>query len=142
MLSGTISDLTVLRGTETDRLIDIAFLSFSDGIFSVNAALELVPFNTAPVATVADQTKAAGEWTRLDSVLTVSDADGDAMTLYEIWDSEGDASRWAGLSMRRPAMSPPISPASGFRETTRLPTRRSGSAPMTARTGAPGMRSN
>lgn len=47
--------------------------------------------NTAPVATVADQTIGLGQslWKRLDSVLSVTDADNDAISQYQVWDSTG-----------------------------------------------------
>ena len=53
--------------------------------------------NSAPVALVADQSIGMNQyqWRKLDSVLSVTDADGDAITLYELWDSEGGHNWWA-----------------------------------------------
>lgn len=58
--------------------------------------------NVAPLVTVEDQTIAlsANPWATLSSVLQVSDANGDAMTLYEIWDSDGGNNWWADGAMR------------------------------------------
>ena len=51
--------------------------------------------NVKPVPEVADQRVSPFEWTLLDSVLDISDANGDAITLYEVWDSDGGNNWWA-----------------------------------------------
>ncbi|QOZ29055.1 hypothetical protein [Bradyrhizobium sp. CCBAU 51753] len=48
--------------------------------------LTTVP-NTAPVATVSDHTVRIGEWTHASNWISYSDADGDAATRYQFWDS-------------------------------------------------------
>ncbi|RKF14046.1 hypothetical protein D6850_12795 [Roseovarius spongiae] len=57
--------------------------------------------NTTPVASVSDQTIALGgdPWRKLDAVLTVTDAEDDAITLYEVWDDEGGDNWWADGGM-------------------------------------------
>ena len=42
--------------------------------------------NAAPIATIDDHTLVAGQWARIDSWLTSSDPDGDAITKYQFWD--------------------------------------------------------
>ncbi len=42
--------------------------------------------NTAPVATVADHSLHTNEWSRVDSWISYTDADGSAATSYQFWD--------------------------------------------------------
>jgi hypothetical protein len=49
-----------------------------------------VPANHAPVVTTANVTKAHLQTYALSSLFTVSDADGDAITRYQLWDSTGN----------------------------------------------------
>jgi len=48
--------------------------------------------NTAPVVTTVDKSATAGQSFALSSLFSVSDADGDSMTKYQIWDSTADPS--------------------------------------------------
>jgi hypothetical protein len=50
-----------------------------------------VPANNAPVVTTADIAAQAGQSLAASSLFTVSDADGDAITEYQFWDSTADA---------------------------------------------------
>ena len=77
-----------------------AFVDFGNGTTitfkGVTAAqLATTPANTAPTATVENQTKAANQWTRLSDVITFNDADGDALQQLELWDSVGGMNWWA-----------------------------------------------
>ena len=47
--------------------------------------------NTAPVATISDQLLHVNQWTRVSSLLSYSDANGDAATKYQFWDSGASA---------------------------------------------------
>ncbi|HET7086181.1 MAG TPA: hypothetical protein VFI23_15500 [Rhizomicrobium sp.] len=49
-----------------------------------------VPVNHAPVLTTADKVIGHGQSVTLSSLFTVSDADGDTMTRYQLWDSTND----------------------------------------------------
>ena len=49
-----------------------------------------VPANHAPVVTTADVTRTANQTLQLSSLFSVSDADGDTVTKYELWDSTRD----------------------------------------------------
>jgi hemolysin type calcium-binding protein len=49
-----------------------------------------VPVNHAPVLTTTDKTITHGQNVALASLFTVTDADGDAMTRYQLWDSTND----------------------------------------------------
>ncbi|RKF16829.1 hypothetical protein D6850_04630 [Roseovarius spongiae] len=51
--------------------------------------------NARPAVEVADQSVAADEWTKLSTVVDVTDANGDAIALYEVWDDEGGDNWWA-----------------------------------------------
>ncbi|MEZ5785116.1 MAG: M10 family metallopeptidase C-terminal domain-containing protein [Xanthobacteraceae bacterium] len=66
-----------------DTIIDVEFFQFVDGTFS---AINLL--NSAPVVTAPDITASVGA-TLLPaaSLFSVSDADGDSMTLYEFYDA-------------------------------------------------------
>jgi hypothetical protein len=50
-----------------------------------------VPANRAPVVTTADLNRAANQNLMLSSLFSITDADGDAMTRYQLWDSTRDA---------------------------------------------------
>jgi hypothetical protein len=50
-----------------------------------------LPPNNPPVVTTADITKQAGQSLTASSLFTVSDADSDAITEYQFWDSTADA---------------------------------------------------
>lgn len=47
--------------------------------------------NTAPTATINDHTLNAAQWAQLVNWTTSSDADGDAITQYQLWDGGGAA---------------------------------------------------
>jgi hypothetical protein len=49
-----------------------------------------VPANRAPVVTTADVTKLHSQSVALSSLFSDSDADGDSITRYELWDSTAD----------------------------------------------------
>ncbi|MEM7058775.1 MAG: CAP domain-containing protein [Pseudomonadota bacterium] len=51
--------------------------------------------NAPPIVTVDDQIIGANVWRKLSDVVSLSDADGDAITRYELWDSEGGNNWWA-----------------------------------------------
>jgi hypothetical protein len=48
--------------------------------------------NTAPVATIGDQALHINEWTKPQSWLSTTDAEGDAITSYQFWDGGSAAS--------------------------------------------------
>ncbi|WIW44425.1 hypothetical protein ML401_23340 [Bradyrhizobium sp. 62B] len=43
--------------------------------------------NAAPVATIADHSAHTDQWVKIDSWLTATDSDNDAITVYQFWDS-------------------------------------------------------
>ena len=96
--------------------------------------------NTAPTATVDDQTVDILEWTLLSGVLNVTDPDGDTMVNYEIYDNQGATAggRMADMWMPRPDTRRPTFRISGSVGTAPRATRRSGSGSMTERIGATG----
>ncbi|GEC51663.1 hypothetical protein ABIF38_000597 [Bradyrhizobium japonicum] len=51
----------------------------------------LTSTNTAPTATINDHTLNAAQWAQLVNWTTASDADGDAITQYQLWDGGGAA---------------------------------------------------
>ena len=53
------------------------------------------PTSTPPVVDVADQTLGAYEWRSLASVISVSDADGDSVDWFHLWDDQGIHDWWA-----------------------------------------------
>ena len=57
--------------------------------------LTTLPDNVAPELSIADQEVADGTWTRLSDVLSIADADGDAITHYQLWDDTGGDNWWA-----------------------------------------------
>jgi hypothetical protein len=61
-----------------------AFDGFSWGEWD---AFTLTSENTAPVATIADQTRSIDEWVPLQSILSTGDADGDTLTQYQFYDA-------------------------------------------------------
>ena len=63
--------------------------------------------NSAPVLMVDDQRSLSGKWIKLSDVLSISDADGDALTQIELWDDVGGNSWWADGRM--------VDAASGYR---------------------------
>jgi serralysin len=76
----------------TVYLENIEILQFDDRRF--------VPNNSAPVTAVNDLTVEQLAWTQLQNVLTVTDADADTITSYQIWDEQGGNNWWvdgAGL---------------------------------------------
>lgn len=90
----------------TDYLYDIEHLQFLDGVLS---AAVFTPKNTAPVLFVNNQTVKINEWTLLPDVLNATDAESDAIEIYEVWDSEGEDSWWADGGM--------IDASAGYRTT-------------------------
>ena len=90
--SGADTILTFNSTQITLRNVDSATLTRAGAEITLTEAA-----NSAPVASVADQTIGLDEyaWKRLDSELSVSDADGDAITQYEIYDSAGGDNWWA-----------------------------------------------
>ena len=50
-----------------------------------------LPANQAPVVTTPDLTRGAGQTVAVSDMFSVSDADGDTMTKYQVWDSTPDA---------------------------------------------------
>ena len=73
------------------------FLRGFDGLnWSAWEAFDLeTRLNTAPSATVADQTALPNQWRLLSDVLIFSDADGDPLQRLELWDDEGGNNWWA-----------------------------------------------
>ncbi|CAN7297053.1 hypothetical protein LJR220_001509 [Bradyrhizobium sp. LjRoot220] len=51
----------------------------------------LTSTNTAPVATISNQTLNAAQWAQLVNWTAASDADGDAITKYQFWDGNAGA---------------------------------------------------
>jgi hypothetical protein len=49
-----------------------------------------VPANNVPVVTTSNKNASHGQSLALSSLLSVSDADGDAITKYQLWDGTGD----------------------------------------------------
>ncbi|MGY4198377.1 hypothetical protein ACVI1L_003991 [Bradyrhizobium sp. USDA 4516] len=63
-----------------------------DGIAWSNwDSFNLTSTNTAPTATINDQTLNAAQWAQLVNWTTASDTDGDAITQYQFWDGGGAA---------------------------------------------------
>ena len=52
-------------------------------------AFDLTTTNTAPTASIDDQSALPNATIQLQDVLTVTDADGDAITRYQLWDDDG-----------------------------------------------------
>jgi hypothetical protein len=82
-----------VTGTVNDMLQIRAF----DGIsWSASDSASWAPFtvtpapNNAPVVTTADTSAGHGQTLALSSLFSVSDADGDAITRYQLWDSTSD----------------------------------------------------
>ena len=73
------------------------FLRGFDGLnWSAWEAFDLeTRLNTAPSATVADQTALPNQWRLLSDVLSFTDADGDPLQRLELWDDEGGNNWWA-----------------------------------------------
>ena len=62
--------------------------------------------NTAPVATIADHSLGKNEWAKLSNWVSYSDADGNAATQYQLWDSGTGASSgyiWTPDNAHQPA---------------------------------------
>ncbi len=50
--------------------------------------------NVTPVVTIADQSVNTGEWTWLSDVIDVADGNGDAVTMFQLWDDQGSTDNW------------------------------------------------
>lgn len=69
----------------TDTVSGVEYFSFADGTFS-GAVLQ----DRAPVVTAPDFTATKNQNIAASSLFSVSDADGDAITKYQFWDSTAD----------------------------------------------------
>jgi hypothetical protein len=93
--SDQLSQTSFVTGTVGDSLQIRAMDSRGDWSAGDTAAWS--PFNitlrsnSAPVVTTANLSKTAGQMLTLSSLFSVSDADGDLMTKYELWDSTSDS---------------------------------------------------
>ncbi|MFQ3458419.1 hypothetical protein PMN64_34590 [Bradyrhizobium sp. UFLA01-814] len=61
--------------------------AFDGAAWSNWDSFTLTSTNTAPTATINDHTLNAAQWAQLVNWTTASDADGDAITKYQFWDS-------------------------------------------------------
>lgn len=91
-----LSNVWVRGGT--DNTSETMWVRANDGNGWGNWDLfTLTTHDNPPVATVADQTLNIGEWARMSNWISYSDADGDAATKYQFWDSgsaAGSGSFW------------------------------------------------
>ncbi|HKQ44693.1 MAG TPA: hypothetical protein VJS47_04800, partial [Rhizomicrobium sp.] len=98
---GTVVEITAAQvastafvtGRVNDRLEIRAFdgAAWSAGDTAAWAPFTIsVPANNAPVLTTGPLTPMHGRSLALSSLITVTDADGDAMTKYQLWDSSRD----------------------------------------------------
>jgi hypothetical protein len=79
-VTGTVGDSIHIRASDGARLSDWSYFYIS------------VPPNNAPVVTTNTVTKPHLQSVALSSLFSVSDADGDTITKYELWDSNRDPS--------------------------------------------------
>ena len=90
-----LSDLWVLgnntSGTETFQIQ--AFDGIDWGV-KHSFVMTSVRSNTAPSVSINDFTLGAKEWLRIGPSIQVSDSDGDTITKYQIWDTEGSQGLW------------------------------------------------
>ena len=70
----------------TDTVSGVEYFSFADG-----AILSSIFQDHAPVVTASDFTASKNQNIAASSLFSVSDADGDAITQYQFWDSTADA---------------------------------------------------
>ncbi|CAN7322707.1 matrixin family metalloprotease [Bradyrhizobium sp. LjRoot220] len=70
----------------TDTVSGIEYFSFADG-----AILSSIFQDRAPIVTASDFTATKNQNIAASSLFSVSDADGDAITKYQFWDSTADA---------------------------------------------------
>ena len=75
--------LTVAGPDGTDTLVSIEFLQFADQTISA-------PGTNPPVVTTANVAEPRNTSVALSSLFSVSDADGNAITQYQLWDSTRD----------------------------------------------------
>ena len=106
--------------------------------------------NTKPAVNANDHSLHLDQWSQVAGWISYSDADGNAATQYQFWDSGTGATSgyfWTPdqsprMRRTRPSPSrPPISPTSGCAAASGRRTRPCGCAPSTAPTGATGTRS-
>lgn len=89
-----LSQTSFVTGTATDNLQIRAFdgASWSAADSAAWAPFTVtIPPNSAPVVTTANQAQAANQTLGLSTLFTVSDANGDAVTKYQLWDETSDA---------------------------------------------------
>ncbi|HET7085131.1 MAG TPA: M10 family metallopeptidase C-terminal domain-containing protein [Rhizomicrobium sp.] len=82
-VAGTVGDNLQIRAS------DGAAWSAADTVRWAPFAVT-VPANSPPVLTTANKNLTHGQSVTLSSLFTVSDADGDTMTRYQLWDSTND----------------------------------------------------
>jgi serralysin len=99
------NDTVVFAGNYNQYNVTVGEVGYTVSGFGFNVYLENIEFltfadrtvvldNSAPVTTVNDLTVEQLAWTRLQDVLTVTDADADTITSYQIWDNEGGNNWW------------------------------------------------
>ena len=97
----TVIDLTAAQAAQTSfvtgKVNDDLQIRVFDGLaWSAADSADWAPFsvtvpaNHAPVVTSADARVAAGQTIALSSLISISDADGDAMTRYQLYDNSSD----------------------------------------------------
>jgi hypothetical protein len=99
--AGTVIDLTAAQAAQTSFVTgtvsdNLQIRVFDGQAWSAADSANWAPFNIgptvnhAPVLTTADTRVAAGQTIALSNLISVSDADGDAMTRYQLYDNTSD----------------------------------------------------
>jgi cytochrome oxidase Cu insertion factor (SCO1/SenC/PrrC family) len=99
--AGTIIDITAAQLGQTSFVTgstgdSLQIRAFDGTVWSAAADASwatfnlTVPANSAPVVTTGNLRVAAGQTLALSSLFSLTDADGDSMTRYQLWDSTGD----------------------------------------------------
>ena len=83
-------------GAKDTGLFDTFNINVADGAATDQSTLTIKVNgqNDAPVVSIADQAVVAEGWVQASTILSTTDADGDAVTWYKLWDSEGGNNWW------------------------------------------------
>ena len=92
LTSAQAAQTTFVTGTVNDDLQIRVFdgMAWSAADSAAWAPFTIGPANHAPILTTSDMRVAAGQVTSLAGMLSISDADGDAMTRYQLYDNSSD----------------------------------------------------
>jgi len=99
--AGTVIDITAAQLGQTSFVAgstgdSLQIRAFDGTVWSAAADASwatfslTVPANSAPVVTTGNMRVTAGQTLALSGLFSLSDADGDSMTRYQLWDSTGD----------------------------------------------------